>query len=164
MPQREPRPADIDLDNDPAFQRMFWQVERIGWTLMGLAVLGALLGFFGDGPLSTKTVEAEQLTVETQRFLRLESPFDLRAEIVPQEDVTAVWLDQVLLKHVRLENVVPEPVQTLTASGRVLYVFPASDDALRVTFRLVPQRAGALRGAIGLSPGPSVPLSSFVYP
>ena len=46
---RRPR---LELDDDPAFQRRLWVVERAGWASIALLLLGALLGFFGSaGPL-----------------------------------------------------------------------------------------------------------------
>lgn len=41
---------------DLAFQRGDWRRERIGWALMTLLVVAAVLGLFGEGLLSSRTV------------------------------------------------------------------------------------------------------------
>lgn len=42
MHQRPSR--SIQLDDDMRFQRRSWAVERVGWTVMGVAIVAAVLG------------------------------------------------------------------------------------------------------------------------
>jgi hypothetical protein len=41
------RTGDLQIDQDPDAQRHHWIAERVGWTVITLVILAALLGLFG---------------------------------------------------------------------------------------------------------------------
>jgi hypothetical protein len=41
------RIGDVEINQDLDFQRRCWTVQRIGWIVMAVLVLSALLGVFG---------------------------------------------------------------------------------------------------------------------
>lgn len=43
------------IKEDMAFQRATWRAQRIGWLILWLIVVLALLGLFSDGLLSTSS-------------------------------------------------------------------------------------------------------------
>jgi hypothetical protein len=67
------RHGDLEIPEDLPFQRREWVAERVAWAVMALLIAGALLGFFGTGPLSRTTAgdEAGPLWLEYERFARL---------------------------------------------------------------------------------------------
>ena len=75
----------LALDQDLDFQRRSWRLQRLGWSAMGVTVLAALLGLFGTGPLSSATVSSqdEALTLQYNRFWRVQSPMTLRLSVTP---------------------------------------------------------------------------------
>jgi hypothetical protein len=62
----------MEIETDLEFQRRVWRVPRVGWLIIGAAVVAALLGLFGTGPLSRASTDGGGLTVEYDRFARRE--------------------------------------------------------------------------------------------
>src|SRR5262245_45193555 len=58
------------IPEDMTFQERLWLVERVGWAMMGLFVVFALLGVFSSGVSSeTRAATADgAVVVEYQRF------------------------------------------------------------------------------------------------
>jgi hypothetical protein len=46
-----PRVGDLEVDQNLEFEKVFWRAQRIGWGVVALVVLAALLGVFGNGSL-----------------------------------------------------------------------------------------------------------------
>lgn len=46
------RVGELEIEEDLDFQRRMWRLQQIGWALLVLVVVAALLGLFGKGPLS----------------------------------------------------------------------------------------------------------------
>ena len=63
--------GELQIDEDMDFQHKEWIAERWGWRIMALVLLAGLLGLFGQGPLSDKTVQSGSLLVQYGRFERL---------------------------------------------------------------------------------------------
>jgi hypothetical protein len=64
-------PHRAQIEEDVRFQMRWWQVERVGWLLMGPFMAAAAVGVFGGGRLSrARTGEADGPQVEYQRLLR----------------------------------------------------------------------------------------------
>src|SRR5262245_27034078 len=58
------------VQEDMAFQRRMWIVQRIGWALLGIISLAALCGPFGYGILSKRTATGAEMSIEYERFER----------------------------------------------------------------------------------------------
>src|SRR5688572_16730434 len=73
-------PAPIDIDEDQVFQRRSWQVERVGWCVLGLVSIAALCGLFGAGPLSEARIAFPegQGGLEYHRVVRHEAATKVR--------------------------------------------------------------------------------------
>ncbi len=75
----------IQLEDDIAFQRKSWLVERIGWGVMLTILVAALAGLFASGPLSSKNVESADSSaiVRYERFARAQAPVCLVQFVYP---------------------------------------------------------------------------------
>src|SRR4051794_5531463 len=84
QPGEAPRP--IEVDEDMAWQRRTWAIQRIGWFAMVILVLTALTGVFGYGALSWQQASdpAGPVRIEYERFQRQGSEFTLRVDIAPE--------------------------------------------------------------------------------
>jgi hypothetical protein len=51
---------DFRSELHPRFQRIEWLVERIAWLLLAALLIAAILGVFGHGLLSSRSVSERQ--------------------------------------------------------------------------------------------------------
>ena len=163
--------GELEIAQDLEFQRRSWVVQRVGWGIMALATLAALLGLFGRGPLSRTTAgkESEPLSVEYNRFGRFQSPTTLRVHLTPDaghKSLVRVWLDRNYLENVQLQQVTPEPERVEVGSERLIYVFQLSElnQSTAVTFYLQMEQIGFLPGQVGLVEGQTLNFNQFIYP
>jgi hypothetical protein len=167
------RAPGLQIEEDHAFQRRSWRVERAGTWLFIALLAAAAAGLLGSGPLSHGAAAVPgALRVEFQRFSQYQSPDTLRIHVEP--GVTPgrelrLWLDRAYLEGVRLETMVPAPIRVETAADRLTFVFALSepDVPFTVNVGLQPQRFGVTRARLGLEPaddGPRLTFRQLVYP
>lgn len=160
----------IELEQDLDFQRKSWTVQRVSWVLMLLIVVAALLGAFGDGPLSKVTAgDAQTLSVEYDRFLRVGTSAKLSVTLgtsAPESPSAALWLDRDWLSGNEVKSIVPEPDSTTVAADRVTYYFSTEPGGIpsKIEFDLKTKALGATRGKAGVVGGPVVTFAQFSYP
>ena len=161
----------LQIFEDATFQRRTWKVERVGWLVIGAIVVAALFGLFGGGWLGRAAVAAAdgRLSLEYDRFWRLQSPTALKLEVSPpsaDEDRIRVWIAREYIESVNVLQVMPHPARVEAGAGRVVFEFAADDtDApIGLAFRVEPERAWRLNGAIGLDGGGSVQFQQFIFP
>lgn len=168
--EKKDAPAGFDLSQNLRFQRRSWIVQRVGRALMALAVLAALLGLLGPGPLSKASAgEEERLEVEYDRFLRQQGENRLTVKLGPGSapgEEARVWLDARYMQDNELQAVVPEPERVEATEERVVLVFALARPGagLEAVVDLQPRAIGPVRGAIGVAGGPTARIAQFVYP
>jgi hypothetical protein len=162
--------ANLDLAQDLDHQQRDWLIQRAGWVAMALIVVGALLGLFGAGPLSTAHVTGDQgLRGEYRRFWRMQSPMTLRVTLpasARHDRERAVRVDRGYFDAVRITYVNPPPERVEAGNGELRYVFAISNslDPVTVSFTLEAPTPGAFEGRAALDAGPWVGFSQFIYP
>ena len=157
------------IAEDPEVQRRTWRFERIGWILLAVAVVAAVLGLFGEGPLSRaeETSADGSLSVDFPRFLRRQSPESIRIRFTAQagSGSASLWIDRRWLDEVTVESVTPEPERTELWPDRLVYRFarggPAGTHSVHVRFEV--DAPGRTRGEFGTADA-RVPVSHVVYP
>ncbi|HEX2043945.1 MAG TPA: hypothetical protein VHF24_15045 [Acidimicrobiales bacterium] len=91
---------------------------------MALVVVTAVLGFFGNRPLSHRRLRSDNATVRYQRFGRVDGRTSVRVEATPTA-VTGgnveIWVAQDFLEAYDVEDVTPEPSSTSTRAGGVAF-------------------------------------------
>ena len=164
------RVGDLEIDQDLAFERRHWTVQRIGSVIGALIVVAALLGVFGSGPLSAATAgDEESLAVHYQRFVRFQGQGELVIVVganLAREGQVEFWLATEFLDDIDLQGISPEPDEVRLAGDRQVFVFLVDDPAqpVQVTFTYVPNGLGKVSGAAGLVDGPRVSFTQFGYP
>lgn len=161
----------LELDQDLAFQHRSWIVQRIGWGVLGLIIVAALLGLFGGGPLSHTTVRSQDgaLGLEYNRFWRVQTPMTLyiflRLRAV-NKDETRLWLSRSYIDAVDVQHITPQPQRVEAGTDRFTYIFAISqmDQQIKITFHVEPERPGRVTGRLGLEDGTALSFAHVIYP
>lgn len=164
MPQNR-KSSPIQIEEDMAFTRSSWRVERIGWVIFGIVTLAAVLGFTGSGPLNQKVVAKEQILVQYKPFARQLAPtsFDL---VVKSDMQQEVLIERNFLSNYQIDTITPEP-EKVTIDGEYLrYQFNIDKPSGKksITFHLTPQKVGYFTGRIQQINEEVVQINQLVYP
>jgi len=159
----------LEIAEDMDFQRKEWNAERWGWIFMLIVTIAALLGLFGQGPLSSASAENGSLRVRYGRFERLFAPAQFTINLnqaVAQNGEIRLQMDQRLLQAYTVENVFPEPDSVELSPDHYTYVFKTSQSGQPpdIVFNLQANRLGPAAGQIRLENGQGVQLNQFIYP
>ncbi len=120
-----------------------------------------MLGVFSAGPLSRASAQGVRLNLDYQRFARLGQATRLRFTLQGSPD-GRIDLSRGYLESFRIERITPEPRAAAASGDWIAYGF-SGDAPITVTFDLVPQEFGSLRGsARGF--GETLLFRQFVYP
>jgi len=146
--------------------------EKIAFVALVLFIVAALLGVFGDGPLSDTEISSRdgRLQVHYQRFCRRLAPQSLDITLATTRGADSIDLniDGDYLRSVQITEVFPQPVTTtLQQAGRLRFTTDGSGQSMIVRLHLKPQRAGLLEARFSAGPPGrpfTVQLKQFAYP
>ena len=162
--------AELDIDEDMEYQRRAWRLQRIGWIAIGVLLFAALLGLFGQGPLS-RSVAADprnRITVEYDRIARYEAPFRLviHHDALSDSPRTArLWIASDYARSLRIEEITPEADRTEVGADGLVYVFHvAGHQPATITVTGTMQDVGWVHGRVGTGPSDAVAFRHFVFP
>lgn len=162
----------LGIADNLTFQRRTWTVQRVGWTIMVLTIIAALLGVFGKGPLSHGHLGngASPLRADYDRILRLNAPTQLTVYVggdaIRADSTIELWIERAWLSRMEINGITPEPDKTRVLADRLVYTFraqPGSTPA-RITFEMDDRALWRFGGAFGLTNGQSYSFSQFAYP
>lgn len=164
--------GEIQLDEDRDFQQREWRGQRIGWAVMLLIVLAALLGLFGRGPLARATIggEGDPVRLRYDRLTRHSSPavLDIRlgAGVADEDGEVRLWLEREYMREMQVEEIAPEPESMEASENGIVYVFRVADRRrpTRVTFRIQPRGYWLQSGGVGLAGREPLRFRQFVFP
>lgn len=161
--------VDLEINEDLQFQRRMWKAERIGWSAMAVLLIGALLGLFGNGPVSWTTESGESFLVEYQRFGRYQAPLQLRFRLqagLVKDDRLAFEIDDTFLANVQITGMTPKPVAEQPIADGIRFIFSsnAEDGAVPVTVSYQPEHIGLLEPTVRLGHADSLTIRQFIYP
>lgn len=166
-----PRTPRIEINEHRAHQRREWRIERIGWMLMALLAVAALLGLLGNGPLSHASAgQPGALVVRYERLQRSGAPTEYRFEVAPalvRDGQLRLRFDAALLDEVKLESLIPEPTQVRAGPDHVDFVFavdPVPGAPARLEMQFEPTTFGRVRGRITAAGAAPLLLDQFVFP
>lgn len=143
-------------------ERREWIIQAAAWTVMALILVAALLGAFGNGPLSKRVIESDPpgLRVEYQKIIRHQAQAELKLRVEsPSSEEVVLTIGEGYFQHFELESVVPEPKEQRSGDGRlVLVMLPVrAGEAFDVTLRAKVAKLGSIPGAVSLDVPGGVP-------
>lgn len=165
------RVGDLEIDEDIGFQEREWTAERIGWVALFVVVALALLGLFGNGPISWTSATTEDGTMEVsfERFGRRGGSETLTVRVdgaAASEGAWQVDIGRDYLGAVRVDAVTPEPDTVETVAGAVRYTFLQAEDGadLEVELSLTPTTLWGASGEFGLAGADALTVQHFFFP
>lgn len=159
----------LQLHQNMAHQRREWRVQRIGWALMALLLLAALLGLLGPGPLSRTTAAAGALRVEYNRFEHMQAPSEMRIGL-PADAVDGgtvrLRLSRAFVENVQLERIDPQPRANAADGDGFVYEFDTRQSRVPVDVivRYQYQAFGRMPVRVAIEGGPAMSFEQWVYP
>lgn len=163
--------GDLEISEDMEFQERSWRVQRIGWVIILIILVAALLGLFGVGPLSQAAAgnENDPMWVEYDRFSRLLKPTDLAVHIHPeavQNGEIQLWINRDYLDKVEINHITPTEDSAEILQDGVAYTFQVAqtDQPFTIMIHLRAAQAGLVSGEMRLDTGPSQEFTQFIYP
>ena len=167
MSEEHPK-HDLELTEDLRFEGHEWTVQRIAWFIMAVLILLGILGFFGAGPISSRSVTSSDGTVklEYKRFERFQAPSTLRVVLRPSDPPAArLWISRQFLNTVKVESIVPSPEQAEVRDGGTAYTFRVPrNEALSIEFHLQTQDIGSSPIRLRANDGQILEVPHWVYP
>lgn len=156
------------IDEDLDFQKKMWRIQRLGWVVIALLLLAAVLGLFGGGLLSSAQAHdsGELLQVHYDRFVRMQSPQTLQVSMdggAVQDQQASVWISQDFLDRVRIERIQPQPERVTAQDGGQIYQFSARGP-LQVTYDLQAKGPGLYQVELGIPGADPAAFTQVVYP
>jgi hypothetical protein len=160
--------GDLDLAYDPVHEEREWCVQRIGWALIGLAILAAIIGVLGPGPLSKKREGkmGAALFVEYQRFARYQAPGEFKVLCRPEgKEQFRLSLDRTFIEQTEIKEISPEPFETSAAGDTYVYFFKLGQgEEQLVTIRFESKRFGRVNSRVTLDEKETVEVRQFYWP
>ena len=163
-------PSLDDFDEVMRHHRAAWRVERVGWVVMALVLAAALLGLFGDGPLSrAQAGSARTLSAEYDRLVRSSAPTQLRLLVHPSvatQGEVRLRIDRTLLEHMELDSILPEPARQVAGPHHAEFVFPIEpgNAPAQIDIRYRPATFGRQRGTVSIAGAHALRIDQYAYP
>ena len=164
----ETRKADLELIEDLHFEKKEWRAQRIAWFIMALLITLGLIGLFGVGALSSRTISSADgaLKLKYDRFDRWQAPSTLQFQLRSPEQTSArLWISGNFLQTVKVESIVPAPERVEVSNGGTLFNFRvARNETVSISFHLQIQQMGSSPIRIRGNDGEILEAPHWVYP
>ncbi len=148
---------EVAVGEDLEFQRRWWKFENAIWIFFGVIVLLDLAGAFGRGPLAnaTKVTPDGAMNIRYERVERFSTPSILTIHFRPdavRDGQIKLWVSDTVVKTLGNQRIIPEPANSTTTDGGILYSFPSGANPNSVEFALQPAKPGPSHFTIRLVP------------
>lgn len=149
------------FEDEISLHRKGWVIQRVGWLLLFVFLGSAVLGLYGEGPLSNQKQKVGNIQVEYERFCRYEHGMAIRFES-DIENISHVSIPQNYLRNFRLDEVIPEPKSQVASAGYIDYQFEGDRNQV-VTFYMNPVRSKSVEGVFRVNRNPFT-IKQTIYP
>jgi hypothetical protein len=168
---------NLEAELDPRFNRIERRVQRVGWAIIALVLVAAVLGLFGGGFFSQATArdrgEGYELALRYPRLGRAESNLELELRIAApgqsSSEVMAVFSGEIVDKA-SFTGIAPQPDSETVDGDSIVYTWEVEDwsQPLVVRFEYEARDWRMLDGRFEVSAGDeslgSVSFDQFLFP
>lgn len=161
-------PGRLEMSHDSEHEKKEWVIQRIGWGLMLLLAIAALIGVLGDGPLSStqQGKAGDELYLKYDRYVRHQAPFMVKVFCKPASDggFSLTFTRAFLEKH-EVKEIQPEPESTEIEDDRCTYQFKGRPNHEQlVTFRFASDGFGKVENEVTLDGRITRKMEQFIWP
>jgi hypothetical protein len=178
MAERIRDDGGFELEADARIERRSWRLQRTAWLLAIFILIAAVVGLFGNGPLSNLQLQNSDGTLQLhlKRFTHTESPtrLTIRARTFENQEHLRLWVSQPFLSAMHIEHIAPVPdVQTADADRTIFdfHIVASHAHDVVIEFDLEPNEIGWQRGRAGIVdaagneiPSATIEFSQLCYP
>jgi len=168
MAEKKTQAASWPIEEHMGFQRATWIVSRIGWGVMAIIVILALMGILGGTTSQThRTAPDGSVHLIYEKTMRSHTPTQVVIHVPAAggADTVTVHIGHAFIDAMDIQSIIPSPTQSmLHADGVVLTFLAAAEGSANITLAAFPNTWGRLESDIGLEGRPSARLSAFILP
>lgn len=151
-------------DPNRAVQRRTWVIERISWVLLAVFLVWGLAGGTGSGPLATRHLANDVVSLSYDRFARRGAATEMvlawkagsNAELV-------VSLDSAFVDVMRID-LSGRGITPMRSANRVLMRIPTAGRDGSLMFDVQPLRDGRQKSSVQIDGVEIGVISMFVFP
>lgn len=170
MPQDPPpNGGALEIGSDDTFRRREFAAESVGWLVLVLLLLAALVGLLGPGPLSAAHAlsPSGRVSVDYQRIAHREADDTVTIEVGRDARDTGpltILLGGDWLEELDLRGITPEPAEQVgTPDGLELTIPTSGSGRVRVVLALRTGAIGSTHATVRVG-GEDVSFTQFVLP
>ncbi len=167
-----PDHQQLEINQDLAFQRREWSVQRVGRWALAAFVVAAAVGLFGKGPLTQGQAGAPGTTlwIDYDRFVRVGTATRVYVNTQGAADSSGAGLrlrvNREYFDSVRLEHVSPEPAALEIGARDVYLQFSPHTSAagpVTIVLDIEPLQAGRNAAQFSTGTGAQVGFTQFSF-
>jgi hypothetical protein len=153
---------NLQLDENLRHHKKGFIIQKIGWAILYLALILALAGLFGSGPLSNRTQSQNGISVQYERFMRYEGEAELTFTINDAKDSITLEIPQQYLEYIDVKSITPLPHSNKTINGETTYYLNAMGTAT-IHCNLMAKKPGSVTAAFKVNKTPFT-IAHQIYP
>jgi hypothetical protein len=159
--------SHVEVGYDPEFEKHWWIVMQVIWTVLSLGMIVGVIGWFGRGPAAKAEVQSGPLIIHYDKLLRYKTPSQLRIEASgPASGTLRIELSGSCARKGQVSRVMPQPASSQPLDPGAIYDFPGvgSGNRTEVTISLEPGGIGPASCRVATGDGAAVNLHQFIFP
>ena len=156
------RNDDLDLCDDPDFDRKYHFAKKISYVLIVLFLLATSLGYFGRSDFSKRTIETNGVVFEYDRFVRSGAPTTIKFTIEKANPIEAIWLSYSWLQKLKVKNIMPAPESSFGKGDGIEFKF-ITNGKISLSLEVDPEDTGSLDGEFSRGDSEKVKFSQYSY-
>lgn len=153
---------NLQLDENIKQHKQGWSIQKIGWAILYIGLVLALLGVFGSGPLSYRTISQNGHSVKFERFLRYEGETEMTFYVNEAKDTIRLEIPQEYMEYIDVRSLTPLPLGNTTTNGITTYFFNAFGTA-SIHCNLMAKKTGSVASTIKVNQT-SFKIAHQIYP
>jgi hypothetical protein len=151
----------LEIDEHLELQKKGWAIQKFGWFFIISIMVAGGLGLFGDGVLSSHSLNSGNSSINYQRFYRYETEMKILVE--SKDHIASISFPDEYLKKFRIVRFVPEPTNNNTIHRSIKYNFLPAENHI-VSVYVIAKDYGSAAGVMKINEKETFTINQFIYP